>query len=188
MRNKTKNHEVVSLGMIKTGVYDFDHDEFIVHYTNGDSCEERGGRTNYSAEIHFACDQKMTDVKGKPELWVYLPCHPVFIWQTRVVCDTMARSRKATTLTSSSHRAFWGISVFLALVALAVAILWKPHRRQQLSQATTSLVRKMFTSNSRSDDTNLLVTNVTVPTFDEPTDLMSFGRLSPEDDDELILA
>lgn len=70
-----------------------------------------------------------------------------------------------------------------------MAILWKPHRRQKLSQATTSLVRKLFTSNSRSDDTNLLVTNVTVPTFDdEPTTGMTFGRLSDEDDDELILA
>ena len=181
--------EVYSLGTIKNGIYDFDHDELIVHYTNGDRCEKHGGQTNYSSEIHFECDPNTKGDAGigKPHLFAELPCHPVFTWRTSAVCDKVNLIRSLST----SHQTVWLVSLFFIAIGVAVAFLWKPHRRERLRQATSSFVQKFVAPNTRMDETNLLVTsNVTVPTFDEmpSSSQMSFGRLSDEDDDELIIA
>ena len=183
MKDKEQN-KVFSLGTIKNGIYDFDHDELIVHYTNGDRCEKHGGHTNYSTEIHFQCDQKLKDEIGSPDIFVELPCHPVFTWRTGAVCEKM------TSKLSTSHGTVWVILLLFVVIVLAIAFLWKPHRRERLRQATSNVIQRLYRSNSRTDETNLLVTsNITVPTFDEPSNnAMSFGRLSDEDDDELIIA
>ena len=182
MKDRKKN-KLVSLGTIKNVIYSFDRDELIVHYTNGDRCGRHNGFTNYSTEIHFECDPSINGTIGKPELFVELPCHPVFNWKTSLVCD------KVTSRKSKSNGTFWFILFIVALSLLAAAFVWSPQRRERLRQATSNVMQHLTRSNSRIDEQNLLVTsNVTIPTFDQPSDGMAFGRLSDEDDDELIIA
>ena len=188
MKNKESN-KIFALGNIKNVIYSFDHDELIVHYTNGDRCEEsidgENGNANYSAEIHFECDPNVKDKVGKPELFVELACHPVFNWKTSLVCDKVAVNPPS----SNSRGAFWIVLFFVALTALVAAFLWNPQRRERLQQLTTDLIQQLSGAGSRTDETNLLVTsNITVPTFDSPSDGMTFGRMSDDDDDELIIA
>ena len=185
----TDTNKILSLGNIKNVIYSFDHDELIVHYTNGDRCEESNdgekGNTTYSTEIHFECDPNVEDKVGKPEIFVELPCHPVFNWKTSLVCDKVSSKPDA----SKSNGTFWVVLFFVALTALLAAFLWNPQRRERIRQLTTNMVQYLNGAGSRTDETNLLVTsNITVPTFDPPTGGMSFGRLSDDDDDELIIA
>ena len=189
---------VVSMGTIENGIYDFDHDELVVHYTNGDQCETHNGKTNYSAEIHFQCDQKMNEHSsgGNPQLLVVLPCHPIFTWRTRAVCEKTASINNSSLDDPASHGSLFGGMFLLLCAILVVVLLWNPHRRQKVTQATQSIIQRLFLRNSgRQDETNLLVTSsVTVPTFDDDITAMaanggiSFGRLSDEDDDEMIIA
>ena len=188
MRNLETN-SMLSLGNIKNVIYSFDHDELIVHYVNGDRCEESidGKKENatYSTEIHFECDPNVKDKIGKPEMFVELACHPVFNWKTSLVCDKVSTKPVA----SKSNGTFWVVLFFVALTALVAAFLWNPQRRERLRQITSNMMEYVNGSGSRTDETNLLVTsNITVPTFDPPSGGMSFGRLSDDDDDELIIA
>ena len=190
MKDKDTN-KILSLGNLKNVIYSLDHNELIVHYTNGDRCEEsiegEKGNANYSTEIHFECDPHVEDKVGKPELFVELACHPVFNWKTSLVCDKVSSTKSSS---SESNGTFWIVLFIVALTALVAAFLWNPQRRERLRQVTTNAVQYLNRSGSRTDETNLLVTsNVTVPTFDDhPSSGMSFGRLSDEDDDELIIA
>ena len=189
MKDKDTN-KMTSLGNIKNVIYSFDHNELIVHYTNGDRCEEsiegEKGNANYSTEIHFECDPNVEDKVGKPELFVELACHPVFNWKTSLVCDKVISTKLSK---SQSNGTFWIVLFIVALTALVAAFLWNPQRRERLRQVTTNAVQYLNRSASRTDETNLLVTsNVTIRTFDHPSSGMSFGRLSDEDDDELIIA
>jgi hypothetical protein len=176
------------MGNIKKYIYSFDHDELIVHYTNGDLCEAHGEKTNYSAEIHFECDKNMepSDI-GKPVMFVELPCHPVFNWKTSLVCDKVNSKMPSS---KSQNGTFWVVSFIIVAAVLVIAFLWNPQRREKVRQAATNVMQHLSRSNSRTDETNLLVTsNVTIPTFDDyPSNGMAFGRLSDEDDDELIIA
>ena len=186
MRGNEKN-KILSMGKIKNVIYSFDHDELIVHYTNGDRCETHGGMTNYSAEIHFECDKNMKAPSiGKPDIFVELPCHPVFNWKTSFVCDKVKSNRPSS---KSQNGTFWVVSFIIVAIVLVIAFLWNPQRREKVRQATTNVMHHLTRSNSRTDETNLLVTsNVTIPTFDHPSNGMAFGRLSDDDDDELIIA
>ena len=200
-RNKTS-----SLGRIKNVIYSFDHKELIVHYTNGDRCDDAGKdsadedgkqhgglhRRNYSSEIHFECDLRHgKDWIGKPEMFVELPCHPVFNWKTGVVCDTIISSSSSSSKSKNTNGTFWMVSFIVALSLLVIAFLWSPQRRERLRQTTENALQYVRRSSLRMDETNLLVTsNVTIPTFsDTPSSTgMEFGRLSDDDDDELIIA
>ena len=186
MRDNEKN-KMLSMGKLKNVIYSFDRDELIVHYTNGDRCEAHGALTNYSAEIHFECDQNMKPPSiGKPDIFVELPCHPVFNWKTSLVCDKV---KPKMSLSKSQNGTFWVVSFIIVASMLVIAFLWNPQRREKVRQATTNVMHHFTRSNSRTDETNLLVnSNVTIPTFDHPSSGMAFGRLSDEDDDELIIA
>ena len=203
MKDDTRN-KTFSLGRIKNVIYSFDHKELIVHYTNGDRCDDfskdsdrkelHGGlhRRNYSSEIHFECDLRHgKDWIGKPELFVELPCHPVFNWKTGVVCDTIKSSSSSSSKSKDTNGTFWMVSFIVALSLLVIAFLWSPQRRERLRQTTENALQYVRRSSLRMDETNLLVTsNVTIPTFsDTPSSTgMEFGRLSDDDDDELIIA
>ncbi len=86
--------KVASMGSVASSSYDFMLDELRIKYEGGEICEERSG-LRYSAEVRYQCDHN-ADKITKPVLAAKFPCHTIFTWTTRTVCNGYAASSKGS--------------------------------------------------------------------------------------------
>lgn len=165
----------VSMGTIKSAVYDFDQDELIVRYASDSKCEN--SITNYSAEVRFQCDQNVADANSVPRLVANFPCHPIFRWRTRAVCTGTSAKLTMGQAQNKTDTPLWGVAVVLLIAGTVVMVLVKKPQYRVKCRLAADWARQKLTR-GRDDDRSMLVqSNVNIP---------AFGSI--EDDDELILA
>ena len=86
-KNSTK---FTPMGKINSVIYGFDRNELILRYKSNVTCQDDAV---YSTEIHFRCDDttlKNDTSYNQPTLIEDLPCHPIFQWDTPVVCGVQS--------------------------------------------------------------------------------------------------
>ena len=177
----------LSMGNVSSATLNFNNDQIIVQYEGGDKCPQNI-LANQTAEVRFICDKSVDSCQGYPALKFSLPCHDVFEWKTKLVCEdaheecpsnaAVIRPKKKAKTTSFAF--LWGL-LFLFVTYAGFVGYTRVYYRSPVSDFA-SWMRRIF-GNIRTgvadDDQFLIPGDIQVPTF---------GSLNDEDDDELILA